>query len=139
MNEYALFVDGVLKEIRVYEAKPADIPHKKITWHNVIREYGAPSASLENGNWIIRTVDPSTLPTPVPSSVTAAQIRIFLHKAGMLEGVEAQIASMSKEAQIAWEYSTEVQRASPLLDEVAQVFKLTPEQIDQFFIEAAAL
>jgi hypothetical protein len=39
MSEYALLIDSTFKEIRNYAEKPADIPHKLVTWHDVIRVY----------------------------------------------------------------------------------------------------
>jgi hypothetical protein len=62
MAEYALFVDGQLKEIRRYDAKPEDIPHKSVSWHEVVRTEGETAFNgLENGKWVIR----SALPTLV--------------------------------------------------------------------------
>jgi len=139
MNEYALLIDGQFQEIRRYDVKPVDIPHKKVTWHPVVREYGVPGSSLEKGTWYIRATDPATLPPPVPEEVSAAQIRLFLDQVGMLADVEATIATMSKAVQIEWEYRTEFHRSSPLLNEVAKVFQLTDEQIDDFFRVAEQL
>jgi hypothetical protein len=76
---------------------------------------------------------------PVPEEVSAAQIRLFLEQAGMLADVETRIATMSKAVQIEWEYRTEFRRSSPLLNEVADAFKLTPEQVDEFFYAASEL
>jgi len=60
MAEYALLIDGAFKEIRNLPAKPADIPHKKFTWHEVTREQGEFAfTGLENDKWVIR----SALPT----------------------------------------------------------------------------
>lgn len=60
MTEYALVIDGSFMEIRQYSAKPADIPHKKVTWHEVVRDEG-PTAftGLENGNWVVRAALPT--------------------------------------------------------------------------------
>jgi hypothetical protein len=60
MFEYALLIDNEFKEIREYETKPMNIPHKKVTWHDVIRETGQTEfTGLENGNWVIRTALPT--------------------------------------------------------------------------------
>jgi hypothetical protein len=60
MTEYALLIDNEFKEFRRYETKPADIPHKNVTWHDVIREEGETAfTGLENGNWVIRTALPT--------------------------------------------------------------------------------
>ena len=60
MTEYALVIDGNFMEIRQYQEEPADIPHKKVKWHEVSRESG-PTAftGLENGSWVIRAALPT--------------------------------------------------------------------------------
>lgn len=41
-------------------AKPADIPHKKKTWHSVVRHSGVTAfEGLENGKWVIRSALPA--------------------------------------------------------------------------------
>lgn len=45
MTEFALLIDGQFKEIRNYAEKPADIPHKLVTWHDVLRA-SRPAATL---------------------------------------------------------------------------------------------
>ena len=60
MTEYALVIDGSFMEIRQYSAKPGDIPHKKVTWHEVVRDEGpAAFTGLENGNWVVRAALPT--------------------------------------------------------------------------------
>jgi hypothetical protein len=139
MTEYALLIDSTFKEIRQYAEQPADIPHKQVTWHDVVREYGTPFEGLENGNWVIRTVDPATLPPPVPSSITPRQCRLILSAQGMLADVETTIAGMDEATQITWEYALEFRRDDPLLNALGANMGLTSEQIDEFFIAAAQL
>jgi hypothetical protein len=138
-NEYALLLDGVLIDIRTLDSKPQDIPHKKFTWHNVVREYGTPFVGLEKGNWVIRTKDPATLPPMVPLSITPRQCRLILEQQGLLDQVEAVMLNHNKASRITWEYALEFRRDDPLLNELAGHFNLTKEQIDQFFIAAAQL
>jgi hypothetical protein len=60
MSEYALLIDNEFKEYRYYDEKPVNIPHKKVTWHDVIREQGEIAfTGLESGNWVIRTALPT--------------------------------------------------------------------------------
>jgi hypothetical protein len=60
MTEYALLIDNEFKEIRNYQTKPENIPHKNVTWHDVIRDTGVTAfTGLENGNWIIRIALPT--------------------------------------------------------------------------------
>lgn len=55
MSEYALLVNGTFDEIRQYETKPQNIPHKGITWHEVFRVEGETVfVGLENDIWVIR-------------------------------------------------------------------------------------
>lgn len=139
MNEFALLIDNEFKEIRRYESKPQDISHKKITWHDVVREYGVPFVGLENGNWVIRTVDPSTLPPTVPDFVTSRQLRLFLLQSDMLDDVETIVATEDRATQIQWEYATEFHRNDPLLNQLATQLGITQEALDQFFIEASQI
>jgi hypothetical protein len=60
MTEYALLIDGEFNDIRNYATKPEDIPHKKVTWHVVIRESGETAfTGLEDGKWVIRDALPT--------------------------------------------------------------------------------
>lgn len=139
MTEYALLIGGTFAEIRHYAEKPADIPHKTVSWHDVVREYGVPFVGLENGAWVIRTPDPATLPPPVPYSVTPRQVRLLLLAQGLLASVEAMIAAQDEATRITWEYALEFRRDDPLLNQLAVNLGLTEDQIDQFFIAAAQL
>lgn len=141
MTEFALLIDGRLKEFRHYDEQPEDIQHKRVTWHPVIREYGDPFEGLKNGVWVVRTIDPTTLPPLVPESITPRQCRLILAQQGLLDSVEAMIAQQNRATQITWEYALEFRRDDPLLNALAGPDKLnlSKEQIDQFFIAAAQL
>lgn len=140
MNSYALLIDGIFKEIRQLSEKPLDIPHKNVTWHEVVHEFGnSEFTGLENNVWVIRTIDPSTLPPPVPKYITSRQLRLFLLQQNMLDSVEIIIESESREVQIQWEYATQFYRDDPLLNDLASRLQIEQEALDQFFIAAAAL
>jgi hypothetical protein len=64
-------------------------------------------------------------------SCTPAQMRLTLHRAGLLATVQA-IADSDPEASIVWEYATVIQRNSPFIDALAGD-QFTPEQIDDLF------
>jgi hypothetical protein len=60
MTEFALLIDGTLREIRNYDETPPDIPHKKVSWPPVARDEGPVAfTGLENGSWVV----PDALPT----------------------------------------------------------------------------
>lgn len=140
MTDYALLVDGVFQEIRRYDSKPADLPHKLVTWHEVERRQDATDfTGLENGVWVIQTIDPATLPLPVPSFITPRQCRLVLMAQGLLGQVEAMIAAQDEATRITWEYALEFRRDDPLLNQLAVNLGLTDAEIDQFFIAAAEL
>lgn len=157
MAEFALLIDNAFVEIRNYEEKPPDLPHKKATWHNVIREYGEPFTGIEGKNWVIRTVDPSTLSPVVPESITRRQCALQLLGMKIITADEA--LAMTKDgtppAAVAAVFSQmpvdqalfakidfaamSYYRSNPLINVMMQANGMTPEQIDDFFILAATL
>jgi hypothetical protein len=75
-----------------------------------------------------------------PPSVSMSNARIVLLRAGLLDDITARIEkSKNRELQIAWEYSTQIDRNSPLMKAVADLFQITDEQIDTFFRQAEGL
>jgi hypothetical protein len=81
-------------------------------------------------------------PTPDPAEalaseraamrVSPAQMRLSLHRAGLLAQVQA-IADADPEASIVWEYATVIERNSPLIEALGGANGFTPEQIDDIF------
>jgi hypothetical protein len=67
---------------------------------------------------------------------TPAQMRLTLHRAGLLATVQA-IADSDPEAKILWEYATTIIRNSPFIDALGSA-SFTPKQIDDLFIAAMA-
>jgi hypothetical protein len=155
-TEYALLIDKVFVEFRSFTEKPADIPHKAVTWHEVRREHGEPFEGLEGNIWVIRTVDPDTLPPPVPDSITRRQCALQLLDVGHITPQEA--LDMTKTAKVpaaiaeifdaqvssgAW---TPEQRILAEIDFAANnyyrsnsllpIMGLTEQEIDGFFIAA---
>lgn len=60
MAQYALIINNEFIEIRSYESKPEDIPHKNVAWYDVVYEQGETAfTGIENGNWVIRTALPT--------------------------------------------------------------------------------
>jgi hypothetical protein len=67
---------------------------------------------------------------------TPAQMRLALHRMGLLAQVQA-IADSDPEASIVWEYATQIIRTSPLIEALGADF--TPEEIDDIFRAAMAV
>lgn len=83
-------------------------------------------------------------PAPVPSKVSMRQARLALLGADILDDVEAAFESLEdplerKAAKIEWEYATEVQRTSPLIESLGPLLGLTEAQIDGLFHQAARI
>lgn len=79
----------------------------------------------------------------VPASVTMRQARLALLGAGLLGQVAAAIATLEsphrEQAEIEWEFSSEVYRNRPLVTMLGPKLGLTSRQLDQLFVAAADL
>lgn len=79
----------------------------------------------------------------VPEAVSMVRARTVLIVAGLIDAVEAALASdtsiQGKINQTQWEYATEVRRNSPLINSLGPSLGLTSSQIDDLFRQAAAL
>ena len=85
-------------------------------------------------------IEPAATPAPVvPASVTPRQVRLLLLSQGLLANVEAMIAESDDATKITWQYASEFRRNDPLLEGLGAQLGLTSEQIDEFFIAAAAI
>jgi hypothetical protein len=87
-----------------------------------------------------------SLPTqPVPGSVTARQIRLWLVRHGVsLAAVDAAIdaiqdAQAREEARVEWDYAPYVERAHPMLVPLAAALGLDESQVDDAFRQAATI
>lgn len=77
-------------------------------------------------------------------SCTPRQARLALLSIGMLDHVDAAIASIEDEtaragAAIAWEYATEVNRLDPWVVQLGGALGMSDEQLDELFDAAAGL
>lgn len=81
--------------------------------------------------------------TPVPQSVTMRQARLALLQAGKLANVDAAIASLpspqKEQAQIEWEFSSQVERNRDMTQMIGGALGFTSEQLDDLFVLAATL
>lgn len=90
------------------------------------------------GEWVLP-------PQPVPESVTARQIRLWLVRHGVsLAQVDAAIdaipdAQAREEARVEWDYAPYVERTHPMLVPLAAALGLDEAQVDEAFREAATI
>jgi hypothetical protein len=93
-------------------------------------------AALTAVDWVPPT--PSLEDARAAMVCSPAQMRVALHRAGLLASVQA-IADADAEASIIWEYATQIVRNSPLIDALGGPNGFTPEQIDDLFRAAMAV
>ena len=67
--------------------------------------------------------------TPFARMIDARRLRLALHQLDLLEIVESAIATLSKPAQIDWEYATEIKEDYPLVLALANSLGLDTEAI----------
>lgn len=79
----------------------------------------------------------------VPKTVTMRQARLALESQGLLDTVNANIASLEGEdgnlARIEWEYAIEIDRDNPLLQSLKTSIGFTDKQVYDLFILANTL
>jgi len=78
-------------------------------------------------------------PPPPVESVSARQFKLQLLAAGLLDQVDAWIASQSVAVQIAYEYSGSFVRTEPMMASGFAAMSFTDQQIDDFFTAASKL
>ena len=82
---------------------------------------------------------------PVPESVSARQIRLWLLRQGIsLAAVDAAIDAIPDQLQrdsvrVEWDYAPYVERTHPMLVPLAAALGMSEAQVDQAFIEAAVI
>lgn len=86
-----------------------------------------------------------TLAPPIPESISARQIRLWLVRHGIsLSQVDSAIDAIPDQLQrdsvrVEWDYAPYVERSHPMLIPLAVALGLTEEQVDQAFIEASSI
>jgi len=87
-----------------------------------------------NGQFI---TNPPTV--QVPMSVTAAQIRIALIRAGLLDKVNSAITNGGAELAAWWDYAPLIERSNRYVAQQQKLLGLTDAQVDALFIAAAQM
>lgn len=128
---YDAIEDGGDRYVVVRDGARAELPHALVGEGAVVSEWVGPLPA------------PAPEPAPVPQMVTMRQARLALLGAGLLDDVEAAIAALPEPqqtaARIEWDYSSEVHRSRPFVQQLAAAMGLTGEQLDSLFRTAAEL
>ena len=94
-------------------------------------------------NPVVVDIEPHPEQAYVPEQISATQIRLWLIKNNIpLSTVEGAINSienpeLKQELMIKWEYVPYFERNNEFINEIGNALGLTPEQIDQAFVEAS--
>lgn len=110
---------------------------KKDKW-TVLPERPGNDYYWNSGQWIQYS-------TPVPESISARQIRLWLINNGIqliqveqaIDNIEDQL--IRETTKIEWEYAPYVERSHPWVEQLGSILGLNPSQIDSAFIEASKL
>jgi hypothetical protein len=98
----------------------------------------------EDGN-VVGVNQTADITPPVPESVSARQIRLWLLRQGIsLTAVDAAIDAIPDQLQrdsvrVEWDYAPYVDRSHSMLIPLAAALGLTEAQVDQAFVEAAVI
>jgi hypothetical protein len=79
----------------------------------------------------------------LPSVATPRQIRLALLDMGLLESIQTFIGTLEEplktKVMIEWEYSTQIEKISPVIQALSTQMGLTSEQLDAIFVKAATI
>lgn len=75
----------------------------------------------------------------VPDAVSSRQFKLGLLAAGLLDQVEAWVATQDRAVQIAYHNSATFVRSEPMMQQGFSDLGFTEEQIDAFFVQAGAI
>lgn len=78
-------------------------------------------------------------PPPIPDRVTSRQFKLQLLAAGLLDDVEAWIATQDRAIQIAYETSGTFLRSEPMMQAGFAGLGFSPQQVDAFYLAAAEI
>lgn len=93
---------------------------------------------------IANHLNPPPAPEPVPQTISRAQGRLVLYRAGLWAQVQDYVAGITNpaeqfEADTALNHTTDWQRSSPFLGRAAQALGLNGQQLDDLFRQAAQI
>jgi hypothetical protein len=103
---------------------------------------GSPLPSEKQITTALAAAERTRLRTSLPA-ITARQLRLWLHGAGLLEQIPALIAALPEPqrttAQIEWEFSSDYQRDHPLVTQLGAALGMTSADMDLAWKQAAGI
>lgn len=81
------------------------------------------------------------IPTPIPTIITMRQTRLMLLSMGLLQIVENALQQLPEPNRsyvlVEWNHGSQVERYNPFVTELVGMLGMTPDQTDQFFVNAS--
>jgi hypothetical protein len=109
---------------------------------NYISADGSPLPSEEQITVALATTEQTRLRAHL-AAITARQLRLWLHGAGLLEQIPTLIAALPEPqrttAQIEWEFSSDYHRDHPLVIQLGAALGMTSADMDLAWKQAAGL
>ena len=103
---------------------------------------GLPLPSEEQIAAVLAAAEKARLRAHLPG-ITARQLRLWLHGAGLLQQIPTLIAALPEPqrttAQIEWEFSSDYQRDHPLVTQLGAALGMTSADMDLAWKQAAGL
>jgi hypothetical protein len=91
-----------------------------------------------DGDWFCEFPSEVEKVFPTPT-VTMRQARLCLLNRGLLDDVESHVATLSRAAQIEWEFSTVVKMDYLLVEQIKTLLNMTIDDLASFFSDASKL
>ena len=82
---------------------------------------------------------PAPVPTPVPQSISPAQMRVALINTNLFDRVTSAVASGDQKMKIWWEFSTAFERNNVYVVAMATQLNVTDKELDDLFILGSTL
>lgn len=106
---------------------------------SIIVEIGDQTISIGSTYDGVTFTPPAPPPLPVPQSVAPNLMRKALRRGGLIDTIEAYVATLTPDEQDDWEYAPAYYRDNPVIEAGRQALNLTESQIDDLFRLAASL
>lgn len=135
--------DSLLESFGIYNITPTIWPMYDSATHKRIEAAPIFLDGLWIQQWTIIGLTQAEIAASLPKTIKMRQVRIALHRAGLLtqaiEAIAAMTGDAGLEARIEWEFADEVNRDSPLVQGISSQLGISDEMLDELFKTAASL
>lgn len=136
--------DAVASTFNTFPVIDTSAPEIDPLWQNVTLVNPVKQDNQWFQEWSVTTVSPEEHDTRVAEyrqtlNCTPLQGKIELENRGLLDAAEAEVAAADKITRLAWANATIWYRTSPMIESLAAGLSLTPDDLDDLFVQAAKI